>query len=423
MMRVVITGIGVVAPGGIGRENFWNVLVQGQSTCDLAEMDGIKQFRSQVVGAVKNWDPCSLGLSADDADRLDRHIQFGLVAALEASADSGLDFSKLDASRMSVSAGTAIGSTMRLEQEYLAVSKQATEFVVDPALATPYLFHAITPSSLSAEIACKFHAQGPVVTVSSGCTAGIDAIAQAFEWIQDGDSDVAIAGAAEAGICPINMASFDAIKGTTSRNDEPRRASRPFDKTRNGFVLAEGGAFLILEEYEHARQRNAHIYAEIRGYGSALNAYHMTGLQRAGLDMAQAIETALQSAAVDPRDVQYINAHGSGTPQNDIHETNAFKAVWHEQAYTIPVSSIKSMIGHSLGAIGAIEIAACALSIEHGVIPPTINYQVPDPDCDLDYVPNQAYRRPIDVVVSTGSGFGGFQSAIVITRANEVTYV
>jgi 3-oxoacyl-(acyl-carrier-protein) synthase len=262
-----------------------------------------------------------------------------------------------------------------------------------------------------------------VVTVSSGCTAGIDAIAQAFEWIQDGDSEVVIAGAAEAGICPINMASFDAIKGTTSRNDEPKRASRPFDKTRNGFVLAEGGAFLVLEEYEHAQQRDAHIYAEIRGYGSALNAYHMTGLQRSGLDMAQAIETALQSAAVDPRDVQYINAHGSGTPQNDIHETNAFKAVWHEQAYNIPVSSIKSMIGHSLGAIGAIEIAACALSIAHGVIPPTINYQSPDPNCDLDYVPNQAYRRPIDVVVSTGSGFGGFQSAIVITRAKDVTYV
>src|SRR5579859_285264 len=236
MKRVVITGIGVVAPGGIGREAFWQTLEAGQSACDLADIDRLEDFRSQVVGAVSSFSPRSCGLTEDEIDRLDRHIQFALVAAAEAWSDSGLQESQLDLERLGVAGGTAIGSTMRLEQEYLAVSSHATEFNVDPTLATPYLYHAVTPSSLSAELGAKYQAKGPVVTVSSGCTAGIDAIAQAFEWVRDGDVDIALAGASEAGICPINMASFDAIKGTTPRNNEPKKASRPFDKTRNGFV-------------------------------------------------------------------------------------------------------------------------------------------------------------------------------------------
>jgi act minimal PKS ketosynthase (KS/KS alpha) len=227
---------------------------------------------------------------------------------------------------------------------------------------------------------------------------------------------VVIAGASEAGICPVNMASFDAIKGTTPRNDDPRSASRPFDQTRNGFVLGEGSAFLVLESLEHALRRQAPvIYAEITGYGSALNAYHMTGLQRNGLDLAQAIEAALEMADLAPEDIQYINSHGSSTRQNDIHETNAFKAIWKSQAYTTPISSIKSMIGHSLGAIGAIEIAACALILQRHIIPPTINYQTPDPECDLDYVPLTAREQKVTNLVSTASGFGGFQSALVLS--------
>jgi len=369
-----------------------------------------------MVAAITDWDPLSYGLTQDDVNQWDRHIQFALVAATEAWIDSRLDFSHLDSSYLGVAAGTAIGSTIRLEQEYLAVSKQATQFDVDPSLATPYLYHAVTPSSLSAKLADKFHARGPVVTVSTGCTAGVDAIAQAFEWVRDGDATTVISGASEAGICPINMASFDAIKATSPRNEEPKTASRPFEGTRNGFVLGEGSAFLILEELDHALQRDAHIYAEIIGYGSALNAYHMTGLQRNGLDMAQAINSAFDEAGIQPDTVQYINAHGSSTPQNDIHETNAFKAVWGQQAYSIPISSLKSMIGHSLGAIGALEIAACALVIERGVIPPTINYQTPDPECDLDYVPNTARQQAVDILVSTASGFGGFQSALLLSK-------
>lgn len=420
MKRVVVTGIGVVAPGGVGREAFWDTLITGKSACDLAtNIEHLELFRSHMVGGVVDWNPTASGLSEEQIANFDRHIQFALAAVAEAWADSGLNLSQLDTARMGVSAGTAIGSTPRLEQEYLAVSSQATEFNVNPQFATPYLYHAVSPATLSATLASYFGVHGPVVTVSSGCTAGIDAVAHAFEWIRDGEVEIAIAGASEAGICPINMASFDAIKGTSPRNDEPTAASRPFDGSRNGFVLGEGGAFLLLEELAYARKRKAHIYAEITGYGSALNAHHMTGLQRDGLDMAQAINAALEESGVEKDQVQYINAHGSSTLQNDLHETNAFKAVWGQQAYKIPISSIKSMIGHSLGAIGAIEIAACALVIERGVIPPTINYQTPDPQCDLDYVPNVARKQPVDVLVSTGSGFGGFQSALVLTHVNR----
>jgi len=417
MERVVITGIGVVAPGGIGKDAFWETLSTGKSTADLVQLDNRERFRSQVVAAIVDWDPARSGLTEEEVSRTSRHTQFGLVAAQEACQDSNLHLADLDSTRIGVAAGTAIGSTLRLEQEYAIVSKQATEFNVDPALASSYLYHAMSPTSLSAEVAVKFHVQGPVVTISTGCTAGIDAIAHAFEWIREGEADIVIAGAAEAGICPVNIASFDAIKGTTPRNDEPKTASRPFDGTRNGFVLGEGSAFLILESLEHATKRNAPIiYAEITGYGSALNAYHMTGLQRDARDMIQAIEAALQMAELAPADIQYINAHGSSTRQNDIHETNAIKAIWQQQAQNIPISSIKSMIGHSLGAIGAIETAACALVLQHRLIPPTINYQTPDPECDLDYVPNVAREQTIENIVSTASGFGGFQSALVLSH-------
>lgn len=416
MARAMITGIGVVAPGGTGRDAFWQTLITGKSTAEIIQIDAPERFRSQVVAAVSDWDPYQFGLSEEEIARSSRHSQFGLVATIEALSESGLDLARMDTTRVGIAVGTAIASTFRLEQEYMVMSKQATEFNVDPALASPYLYHAMTPTTLSAEIAARYHVLGPVVTVSSGCTAGIDAVAHAFEWIREGEVDVAIAGAAEAGICPVNIASFDAIKGTTPRNDAPKTASRPFDRTRNGFVLGEGSAFLIIESLEHALQRHAPIiYGEIRGYGSALNAYHMTGLQRDGQDMAQAIEAALEMAEIAPTEIEYINSHGSSTRQNDLHETNAFKLVWREQVYTVPVSSIKSMIGHSLGAIGAIEIAACALILKYGIIPPTINYQTPDPECDLDYVPNRAREQAIKHIVSTASGFGGFQSAMVLS--------
>ncbi len=414
--RVVITGVGVVAPGGIGREAFWKTLVEGISTSDKLAIDQPERFRSQVAAAVSDWQPSRYGISDEESKQLDLHIQFALVSAQEAWNDAGLEASQLVPHNVGVSVGTAIGSSALLEKEYFVVSKHATDFNTAPELAQPYLFDAFNPSYLSASIATHFRAKGPVETISSGCTAGIDAIAQAYEWIQAGEAEIALAGASEAGICPINIASFDAIKATSPSNDDPKKASRPFDKKRNGFVLGEGSAFLVLERLENAQQRNAHIYGEIVGYGSAMNAYHMTGLPQNGLDMVQAICSAIDDAGITPSDIHYINAHGSSTPQNDVHETNAFKAVWKDNIYNVPISSIKSMVGHSLGAIGAIELAACALVLDRNIVPPTINYENVDPACDLDYIPNHA--RPLDVktVISTASGFGGFQSAMIMSK-------
>lgn len=252
--------------------------------------------------------------------------------------------------------------------------------------------------------------------VSTGCTSGLDSLGHARDLIAEGSADIMIAYATDTPISPIAVACFDAIKATSPRNDDPEHASRPFDRTRNGFVIAEGSAMLVLEELEHARARGQHVYGVISGYGSRCNAYHMTGLRPDGREMAEAIRYALDEAKRPPESVGYVNAHGSGTKQNDRHETAAFKRALGEHAYNVPVSSIKSMVGHSLGAIGSIEIAACALAMEHGVVPPTANLHEPDPECDLDYVPNEARERRLDTVLSVGSGFGGFQSAMVLTR-------
>jgi minimal PKS ketosynthase (KS/KS alpha) len=254
--------------------------------------------------------------------------------------------------------------------------------------------------------------------VSTGCTSGLDSVAHACELIREGTADIMITGATDAPISPITVACFDAIKATTPRNDDPEHASRPFDGTRNGFVLGEGSAILVLEELEAARRRGAHIYAEIAGFGSRCNAYHMTGLRPDGAEMAAAITAALDEARLNPEDIDYINAHGSGTKQNDRHETAAFKRSLGDHAYDIPASSIKSMIGHSLGAIGSLEIVASTLAIQHNVVPPTANLTTPDPECDLDYVPITAREWRTDTVLSVGSGFGGFQSAMVLRRVD-----
>jgi minimal PKS ketosynthase (KS/KS alpha) len=272
------------------------------------------------------------------------------------------------------------------------------------------------PSSLASEVACRFRAHGPAAVISTGCTSGLDAVGYGHQLIADGDADVVIAGATDAPISPISMACFDAIRATSARNDEAAEASRPFDATRDGFVMGEGAAVLILEEASHARRRGAEILSEIHGFANRCNAYHMTGLRPDGVEMGEAIAAALAEARVNPEAVSYINAHGSGTIQNDRHETAAFKRSLGEHAYRVPVSSIKSMVGHSLGAIGAIEVAACVLAIRDGVVPPTANYANRDPECDLDYVPRQARPHRVDVALSVGSGFGGFQSAIVLTK-------
>jgi len=417
--RVVVTGIGVVAPGGVGTKDFWDFITAGRTATRTISLFDAGQFRSRVAAEV-DFDGARAGLTPQELRRLDRAAQFVLVACREALDDSGLA-GALDPLRTGVSIGSAVGCTMSLDTEYNVVSNGGRDWLVNDGYAVPHLYDYFVPSSMAAEVARDVGAQGPVAVISTGCTSGLDSIGNAVEVVREGSADVVITGATEAPISPITMACFDAIKATTPRNDDPEHASRPFDGTRNGFVLGEGSAVLVIEELEHARRRGARIYAEIAGYASRCNAYHMTGLRVDGKEMAEAIRVALNEAQLSPEAIKYINAHGSGTKQNDKHETAAFKRSLGEHAYRTPVSSIKSMIGHSLGAIGSLEVAASALAVATGVIPPTANLHEPDPDCDLDYTPLVAREGDFSTVLSVGSGFGGFQSAMVLTKPETRT--
>lgn len=412
--RAVITGIGAVAPGEPGVKPFWELLTAGRTATRPLSLFDASGYRSRVA-AECDFDPIAAGLSEDQAHSWDRATQFAVVAAREALDDSGA-LGDADPVRVGVTVGTACGLTSSLDARYPALSDAGRRWLIDEAPVGERLYDYFIPSSMARELAWLADAQGPVGVVSSGCTSGIDAVGHAAALIEDGAADIMIAGASEAPITPLNVACFDAEKATTSRNDSPETASRPFDLSRDGFVLGEGSAFVVLEESGYAARRGARDYAEVAAHATRSNAYHMTGLRDDGAEMAEAIRVALHRARIDRSQIGYINAHGSSTRQNDRHETAAFKASLGPHAYTTPVSSIKSMVGHSLGAIGALEMVACALVIEHSVIPPTANLRTPDPQCDLDYVPLAARQRRVNAVLSVASGFGGFQSAIVLTR-------
>jgi minimal PKS ketosynthase (KS/KS alpha) len=419
MKRTVVTGVGVIAPGGVGREKFWEMITAGRTATRRITFFDPSGFRSQIA-AECDFDPRTTSLDDQEIERMDRYVQFAVVAAQEAMQDSGLDLEQVDRDRMGTSLGSAVGGTTYLDVAYVPVSNNGKEWLVDFDAGLPFLYQALVPSSLANEVALKFGACGPAMVISTGCTSGIDAIGYGYQLIQDGEADIVIAGASESGISPIAMACFDPIKATSANNKDPEHASRPFDRDRDGFVMGEGSAVLILEELEHAQARGARIYCEVVGFANRGNAFHMTGLRPDGLEMAEAIKDAMQQANIQPSDIDYINAHGSGTKQNDRHETAAYKRTLGEQAYSIPISSIKSMIGHSLGGIGALEMATCALTINRGVIPPTANWENRDPECDLDYTPRVARKRQVDVALSTGSGFGGFQSAMIFARIKEL---
>ncbi|MET8057158.1 beta-ketoacyl-[acyl-carrier-protein] synthase family protein [Streptomyces microflavus] len=413
--RVVITGVGVTAPGGQGTKGFWKLLTDGRTATRRISFFDPSPFRSQIAAEV-DFDAELSGLTPHEVRRMDRAAQFAVVTARDAVTDSGLEFETLDPRRTGVTIGSAVGATTGLDQEYRTVSDGGRLELVDHAYAVPHLYNHMVPSSFATEVAWAVGAEGPSTVVSTGCTSGLDAVGYAADLIREGTTDVMIAGATDAPISPITVACFDAIKATTPRNDDPEHASRPFDASRNGFVMGEGAAVFVLEELESARARGAKVYAEVAGFATRSNAFHMTGLRPDGAEMAEAIRVALGEARLNPEDVDYINAHGSGTKQNDRHETAAFKRSLGEHAYRTPVSSIKSMVGHSLGAIGSIEIAASVLAMTHDVVPPTANLHHPDPECDLDYVPLTARDWKTDAVLSVGSGFGGFQSAIVLAH-------
>ncbi|WP_433859341.1 beta-ketoacyl-[acyl-carrier-protein] synthase family protein [Streptomyces kronopolitis] len=417
--RVVITGIGVRTPGGNGIKEFWELLTSGRTATRRISFFDPSPYRSQVAGEA-DFDPVLEGLSPLEIRRMDRASQFAVACAGDAVSDSGLEFEEFDPGRVGVSLGSAVAAATSLEQEYLVLSDSGRNWLMDQGSLSPHMFDYLIPSVMPAEVAWTVAAEGPVTMVSNGCTSGIDSVGHAVQLIREASADVMLAGASDTPITPIVVACFDAIKATTSRNDDPEHASRPFDKSRNGFALAEGAAMFVLEEYEHAKRRNAHIYAEITGYATRCNAYHMTGLKSDGREMAEAIRVALDEARADATDIDYINAHGSGTKQNDRHETAAYKRSLGDHAYRTPISSIKSMVGHSLGAIGSIEIAASALAIENGVIPPTANLHQADPECDLDYVPLTAREKRLNHVLTVGSGFGGFQSAMVLRNVSGV---
>ncbi|MEU8258907.1 beta-ketoacyl-[acyl-carrier-protein] synthase family protein [Micromonospora inaquosa] len=416
--RVVITGVEVLAPGGMGTKAFWELLADGRTATRGITLFDPTPFRSRVAAEI-DFVPEEHGLSPQEARRMDRAAQFAVVAARGAVADSGIDIEEFNLCRVGVTIGSAVGATMGLDEEYRVVSDGGRLHLVDHAYAVPHLYNHLVPSSFAAEVALTVGAQGPTGVVSTGCTSGIDSVGYAAELIREGSADVMVAGSSDAPISPITMACFDAIKATTPRHDDPQSASRPFDGTRNGFVLGEGAAVFVLEEHDRAVRRGAHIYAEIAGYATRSNAYHMTGLRPDGLEMAEAIRVALHEARMNVDEIDYINAHGSGTKQNDRHETAAFKHSLGDHAYRTPVSSIKSMVGHSLGAIGSIEIAASILAMKHDVVPPTANLRTPDPECDLDYVPLHARDQATDAVLTVGSGFGGFQSAMVLARPDR----
>ncbi|WP_171166006.1 beta-ketoacyl synthase [Streptomyces sp. I05A-00742] len=414
--RVVITGIGVVAPGAIGTKDFWGLLSAGRTATRGITLFDPAGYRSRVAAEV-DFDPAEHGLGPQDVRRMDRAVQFAVVAAAEAMAGSGLGPGDLDPYRTGVTIGSGVGATMALDREYRVVSDGGRLETVDHTYAVPHLYDYFVPSSFAAEVAWAVGAEGPTAVVSTGCTSGLDSVGYATGLVREGSADVVIAGAAAAPISPITVACFDAIRATTVRNDDPEHASRPFDRSRDGFVLGEGAAIFVLEEYERAKARGAVVHAEIAGFATRSNAYHMTGLRPDGREMAEAITTALREARIGPETVDYVNAHGSGTRQNDRHETAAFKRSLGEHAYRTPVSSIKSMIGHSLGAIGSLEIAASVLAIGNDVVPPTANLHEADPECDLDYVPLEARQHRTDTVLTVGSGFGGFQSAMVLRSA------
>jgi act minimal PKS ketosynthase (KS/KS alpha) len=413
-VTAVITGLGVVAPGGIGRDRFWELLSAGRTATRPITLFDAGGFRSRIAAEV-DFDPAAAGLSADQAERMDRAAQFAVVAAREAIADSGLDLGRTAPDRIAVSMGSAVGCTTGLEQEYAVLSGHGRSWLVDHTLAVPHLYGYMVPSTLAAEVAWEAAAEGPTALISTGCTSGLDAVVHGANLIEEGSASVVLAGATDAPLSPITSACFDAIKATSPNNDDAEHASRPFDARRDGFVLGEGAAVLVLEELSAARRRGARIYARIAGAGQRGNAFHMTGLEPGGRELAEAIGLAFTRARIDPAETGYVNAHGSGTKQNDRHETNAFKRSLGRRAYEVPVSSIKSMIGHSLGAIGSLEVAACALALDRQVVPPTANLHHPDPECDLDYVPLEAREHRMDVVLSVGSGFGGFQTAVVLT--------
>lgn len=413
--RVVVTGIGVISPNGIGKKSAWEGFSGGKSGVRLVEGFDVSVFNTKIASQVMDFDPFKLGLTHKEAMRMDRYVQFGVAAGKMAIEDSKLNFSKEDPERIGVCLANAICGTKYMEEEFALVTEDGKK-PIDPSLVRPDLYDAAMFNTPSIEISARFGLKGICNTISTGCTAGTDSLGFGLETIQDGEQDVMICGAAEAPLTPITFGAFDVVNVLSVHNDEPQKASRPFDNKRDGFVLGEGAGILVLEELNHALKRNAPIYCEVLGFGTSCNAFHMTDLPSDGQAMQTCIALALKDANVKPMEIDYINAHGSSTRMNDIFETNAYKAIFGDYAYKLPISSFKSMIGHPLAAANAIEMTMASMIFEKNILPPTINQEEKDPQCDLYYIPNQAIAKKVNMIIKTSSGFSGIHSSLILKR-------
>jgi len=407
--RVVITGMGVVTPLGNKVEEFWENLLAGKSGVDYIKAFDVSDYPTKIAAEVKDFNPEEY-MDKKEVKRTDRFVQFALGAAKEALEDSGLNMEEEDRERIGVYIGSGIGGLGTFEDQHKVLLEKGARRV------SPFFIPMMIANMGAGQVSIALGAKGPNSLAVTACASGTNSIGDAFKIIQRGDADVMFAGGAEATIRPTGLAGFCSAKALSSRNEEPQKASRPFDKDRDGFVMGEGAGVLVLESLEHAQKRGARIYAEIIGYGMSGDAYHMTQPAPEGEGAARCMKMAIRDAGISPEDIDYINAHGTSTDYNDRYETMAIKSSLGKHAYEVPVSSTKSMTGHLLGAAGAVEAVACALAIRDQTIPPTINYETPDPDCDLDYVPNVARKAKIDVALSNSLGFGGHNATIIIKK-------
>jgi 3-oxoacyl-[acyl-carrier-protein] synthase II len=406
--RVVVTGLGVVTSIGHDVATFWSSLVAGKIGIARVTLFDPSAFACQIGAEVRNWD-VNLLMDPKEARRNDRYTHFGFVAAKQAVADSGLDMAKEDGDRVGVIIGSGIGGMHTYETQLRILFERG------PRKVSPFTIPSLIGNMCSGLVAIEYGARGPNFGTVSACATGTHSLGEAAHAIRRGDADVMFAGGSEAAITPFAYASFCSMKAMSTRNDEPQRASRPFDKNRDGFIMGEGAGILVLESLEHAQARGARIYCELAGYAATCDAYHITQPDPDGKGLSMAMRRALDSADLLPEAIDYINAHGTSTPYNDKFETLAIKRVFGERARQLPISSTKSMTGHLLGAAGGIESVICVKTIEQGIVPPTMNLEEPDPDCDLDYVPNQARAVKVRAVLSNNLGFGGQNASVVFS--------
>jgi len=411
--RVVVTGIGILCPVGLNASSTWEALIAGKSGIDYITLFDPEPFATKFAGEVKGFEPTDY-VSRKEAHHMDRFIQLAVTASLEAVRQAGIQINPSNQADIGVIIGSGFGGLLTLSEQIRILLERG------PDRVSPFLIPMMAADMASARVSIMLGAKGPNFCITSACSSGSDAIGTAYEIISRGDARAMLAGGSEAAVTPIGIAAFNALRAISTRNSQPQLASRPFDAEHEGFVLSEGAAALMLEDLSFAQRRGANILAEIIGYGISSDAYHVTQPTEAGEGAVRAIQRALNKAGLATTEIDYINAHGTSTPLNDKMETRAIKTVFDDTAYHIPISSTKSMMGHLLGGAGAVEAAICVMVIQHGIIPPTINLTHPDPECDLDYVPNIARQAKVTTALSNSFGFGGHNSVLVFRQYCEV---